>query len=88
MDSHNGETPMKLFAFPARRSQADVIRDAVEVLIRSDRQRDMAFVATLLANLADGIRHGQCDGYAVTAALDSLPLDVSRLGASPGPRAS
>jgi len=79
---------MKLFAFPARRSHADVIAEGVETLIRSDRQRDMAFVATLLANLADGIRHGQCDGYAVTAALDSLPIDVSRLGTSQGPRAS
>lgn len=79
----------RLLAFPKpHRSPADVIVDGVEALIRSDRPRDLAFIATLLDNLKGGIKGGQVDGFAVTAALESLPLDVSKLGTSRGPQAS
>jgi hypothetical protein len=92
MDSHdNGDQTImgQLLAFPTpRRSPVDKIVQGVEALIRSDRPRDIAFVATLLDNLKSGIKGGQIDGYAVTAALESLPLDVSKLGTFNGPRAS
>ena len=71
-----------------RRQDIDSIKGTIYTLIRSKRTRDIAFVARLLENLADGIKQGQMDGYCVTAAWEALPLDVSRLGASPGPRAS
>jgi hypothetical protein len=90
MDSNGDQNIMaRLLAFPApRRSPVDKIVQGVEALIRSDRPRDIAFVATLLDNLKSGINGGQIDGYAVTAALESLPLDVGKLGNSQGPQAS